>query len=117
LAELAGRIAALTSERDTIAGKASQQAVDLAVQAQRIEREHAAAEAARVETATVRVKIEAQAEQLADLKAANAKLTDAVDAERQARNKAERDAAVLTAERDAARVEDGQRLLPPNAAA
>jgi chromosome segregation ATPase len=34
-------------------------------------------------------------------------MTDAVDAERQARNKAERDAAVLTAERDAARADAG----------
>ncbi len=62
MAELVGRITALTSERDTIASKAAQQAADLSVQAQRIEREQVSAQAARLEAATARVKIEAQAE-------------------------------------------------------
>ena len=55
--ELATQVAALTTERDTLAGKAEQQAADLADQAQRIQREQQAAEAARVELATARLKI------------------------------------------------------------
>ena len=63
---LAEQVAALTTERDTLTGRAAQQAADLAEQARRIEREQQAAEAARVELATARLKIEAQAEARAD---------------------------------------------------
>jgi colicin import membrane protein len=51
---LAEQVAELTRGRDTLAGKAEQQAVDLADQAQRIEREQQAAESARVGLATAR---------------------------------------------------------------
>jgi hypothetical protein len=47
----------LTTERDTLAGKAKQQAADIKTQA---------AEAARVELARAQLKIEANAEKLAD---------------------------------------------------
>jgi colicin import membrane protein len=50
--ELVEQVVALTTERDTLAGKAQQQAVDLAEAQQRIEREQQAAESARVEVAT-----------------------------------------------------------------
>lgn len=99
---LAEQVAALTSERDTLAGKAEQQAADLVDQAQRIEREQQAAEAARVEVATARLKIEAQAErqaeQAAEIERLRADLTEA----QQGRTAAEQQAAVLGAKLEAA---------------
>ena len=59
---LAEQVAVLTWERDTLTGKAAQRAADLAEAQRRIGREQQAAEAARVEVATARLKIEAQAE-------------------------------------------------------
>ena len=64
--ELAEQVAVLTTERDTLAGKAAQQAADLAEAQQRIEREQQAAESARLEVATARHKIEAQAERVSE---------------------------------------------------
>ena len=94
---LAEQVAELTRERDTLAGKAEQQAADLADQAQRIEREQQAAESARVELATARLKIEAQAErqteQAAEIERLRAALADA----QQGRTAAEQQAAVLAA--------------------
>ncbi|HEY5141056.1 MAG TPA: DNA-binding protein, partial [Methylococcales bacterium] len=49
--ELFEQVAELTTERDTLAGKAEQQAADIGAQAERIEREQQAAEGARVELA------------------------------------------------------------------
>ena len=46
--DLTEQIADLTTERDTLAGKAEQQAADIKAQAERIEREQQAAEAARI---------------------------------------------------------------------
>jgi colicin import membrane protein len=99
---LAEQVAELTRERDTLAGKAEQQAVDLADQAQRIEREQQAAESARVELATARLKIEAhrperQAEQAAEIERLRAALADA----QQGRTAAEQQAAVLAAKLEA----------------
>ena len=98
---LAEQVAELTRERDTLAGKAEQQAADLADQAQRIEREQQAAESARVELATARLKIEAQAErqteQAAEIERLRAALADA----QQGRTAAEQQAAVLAAKLEA----------------
>ena len=63
---LTEQVAALTRERDILAGKAAQQAADLDAQAQRIEREQSAAESARVELATARLRIEGDAERRAE---------------------------------------------------
>ena len=94
---LAEQVAALTRERDTLTGKATQQAADLAEAQQRIGREQQAAEAARVEVATARLKIEAQAErgsaQTAEIERLRAALAEA----QQGRIAAEQQAAVLTA--------------------
>jgi len=79
--ELAEQVAALTTERDTLAGKATQQSAELADSHRRIEREQQAAEAARVELATSRLKIESQAErqfeQAAELERLRAALAEA----------------------------------------
>lgn len=92
------QIAALTSERDTLIGKAAQQAAELAEQAQRIEREQQAAEAARVELAKSQLKTEAQAEkvqaQALEIERTHTKL----EGEHSARIEAEKNAAVLAAE-------------------
>ena len=100
--ELATQVAALTTERDTLAGKAEQQAADLADQAQRIQREQQAAEAARVELATARLKIEAQVERQADQTVELGRLRTALDAAQLGRTAAEQQAAVLAAKLEAA---------------
>jgi chromosome segregation ATPase len=106
---LAEQVAELTRERDTLAGKAEQQVADLADQAQRIEREQQAAESARVELATARLKIEAQAErqteQAAEIERLRAALADA----QQGRTAAEQQAAVLGAKLEAAKAQIDQQ--------
>ena len=94
---LAEQVAELTRERDTLAGKAEQQAADLADQAQRIEREQQAAESARVELATARLKIETQAERQTEQAAEIERLRAALEVSQQARTAAEQQAAVLVA--------------------
>jgi chromosome segregation ATPase len=109
--ELLDQLAVLTTARDQALATAQERSAEIARLTHDIERERHLASAAQIEAVQARLKLDAQAEQLADLKAANAKLTDAVDAERHARIKAERDAAVLTAERDAARADaDAERV-------
>lgn len=98
---LAEQVAALTTERDTLTGRAAQQAADLVEQARRIEREQQAAEAARVELATARLKIEAQAEARADQSAEIERLRAALEVESRGRIAAEQQAAVLAARLEA----------------
>jgi len=119
---LIGQVAALTTERDTLAGKADQQAADLADQAQRIQREQQAAEAARVDLATARLKLEAQAERVDEQKAEIERLRAELNAARQASTAAKQEAAVLGARLDAAservsRAEQRVALLEQQAAA
>ncbi len=99
--ELAEQVAILTTERDTLAGKAAQQAVDLADAQQRIEREQQAAEAARVEVATVRLKIEAQVERVSEQATEIERLRAALADAQQGRTAAEQQAAVLSAKLEA----------------
>ena len=94
------QVAALTTERDTIAGKATQQAADLTDQAQRIEREQQAAESARVELATARLKTEAQAERQAEQAQEIERLRTALEAATAAKVAGEQSAAVLAAQLD-----------------
>lgn len=94
-------VAELTRERDTLAGKAEQQAADLADQAQRIEREQQAAESARVELATARLKIEAQAERQREQAAEIERLRAALAEAQHGRTAAEQQAAVLAAKLEA----------------
>ncbi len=98
---LAEQVAELTRERDTLAGKAEQQAADRAAQAQPIDGQQQAAESARVRLATARLKTEAQAErqteQAAEIERLRAALADA----QQGRTAAEQQAAVLAAKLEA----------------
>lgn len=95
------QVAALTTERDTIAGKAAQQATDLAQAQQRIEREQQTAEAARIELATARLRIEAQATREAEQAAELERLRANLEASQVARIDAERKEAVLLARLEA----------------
>jgi colicin import membrane protein len=95
--DLAELVAELTCERDTLAGKAEQQAADLADHAHRIEREQRSAESARVELATVRLKMEAQAERQAEQATEIERLRAALEVNQHARIAAEQQAAVLAA--------------------
>jgi colicin import membrane protein len=99
---LAQQVVELTGERDTLSGKAGQQAADLAEQAQRIEREQQAAESARVELATARLKIEAQGERQREQAAEIERLRAALQASEQGRIASEQQAAVLAAKLEAA---------------
>ena len=94
---LAEQVAALTSERDTLAGKALQQAANLAEQAQRIEREQKAAEAARVELAKAQLTAEAQSEAVVSQAAELERLRATLDTQSKARIQSEQQAAVLAA--------------------
>ena len=100
---LTEQVAALTRERDTLAGKAAQQAADLDAQAQRIEREQSAAESARVELATARLRIEGDAERRAEQTQEIQRLRAALEAESKARVAGEQSAAVLAAKLEALR--------------
>jgi chromosome segregation ATPase len=95
--ELLEQVAELTTERDTLAGKADQQAADIKAQVERIEREQQAAEAARVDLAKAQLKIEASAERLGEQAAEIERLRVALDSESKARIASEQKAAVLAA--------------------
>lgn len=96
------QVAALTTERDTIAGKSAQQATDLAQAQQRIEREQQTAEAARIELATARLRIEAQATREAEQTAELERRAVALEAAQAKRIASEQEAAVLSAKLEAA---------------
>jgi len=98
---LAEQVVALTTERDTLAGKAAVLAADLVEAQQRIAREQQAAEAARVDLATARLKIEAQEERVSELTAELERLRAALAEAQQGRTAAEQQAAVLVARLDA----------------
>jgi colicin import membrane protein len=95
--ELLEQVAELTTERDTLAGKADQQAADIKAQTERIEREQQAAEAARVDLAKAQLKIESSAERLGEQTAEIERLRATLDLESKARIAAEQQAAVLLA--------------------
>lgn len=97
LDSLGERVSVLTRERDTLAGKAEQQAADLVDLVQRVEREQQAAESARVDLATARLKVEGQAERQKEQAAEIERLRAALEASQQARISAEQQAAVLVA--------------------
>lgn len=101
LDELREQVASLTGERDTLAGKAEQQAADLIDAQQRIEREQHAAEAARVELAKSQLKAEGMAETLKSQVTEIERLRAALEVEAKARVAAEQQAAVLAARLEA----------------
>jgi len=98
--ELLEQVAELTTERDTLAGKADQQAADIKAQAERIEREQQAAEAARVDLAKAQLKIESSTERLGEQTAEIERLRVTLDLESKARIASEQQAAVLSAKLD-----------------
>ncbi|PTT36092.1 hypothetical protein DBR23_21690 [Acidovorax sp. HMWF018] len=98
---LQAQIAALTTERDTLAGKAAQQAADLSDLVDRVEREQQAAEAARVELAKASLRAEGLNERYSSQTNELEQLRTAIDTERRARIAAEQSAAVLGARLEA----------------
>ena len=98
--ELFEQVAELTTERDTLAGKAEQQAANIKTQAECIEREQQAAETARVDLAKAQLKIESSAERLVEQTAEIERLRVALNSESKACIAAEQQAAVLSARLD-----------------
>ena len=98
---LIAQMAVLTTERDTLAGKAAQQAADLVELTGRVEREQQAAESARVELATARLRAEGLTERHAAQGKEVEQLRAAVEDERKGRIAAEQAAAVLAARLEA----------------
>lgn len=94
---LAEQVNTLTSERDTLAGKAEEQAAALIEQGQRIEREQQAAESARVELAKAQLKGESQTETVKAQVAEIERLRATLNTESKSRVSAEQQAAVLAA--------------------
>ena len=96
------QVAALTTERDTFAGKVAQQALALETAQQQISREQQAAEAARIELATALVRAEQQQKTEAAQSAEIERLRPLLDAAQKATISAEQQAAVLQAKLEAA---------------
>jgi len=94
--DLLEQITALTTDRDTIAGKADQKEQDIKILVERVEREQNAAENARIELAKSQLKIDGNAEKLIDQAKIIEKLNTNLEAETKARIAAEQAAAVLT---------------------
>lgn len=99
--EIAQEVVELTTERDTLAGKAAQQALDLIEANERIRREQVAAEGARVELAKALLRVESQAERYTEQATELKRLRDALTAAEKGRVSAEQQAAVLAAKLEA----------------
>lgn len=99
---LAEQVAALTTERDAALATATERAAEISRLAEAVTREQAAAESARLEVATVRLKIESLAEKTGEQAEEIARLRAAFEDSRQARTAAEQGAAVANAKLDAA---------------
>lgn len=98
---LQDQLTALTSDRDTLEGKAQQQASDLADARRRVEREQQAAESARVELATARLRIEALSERIKDQGEEMTRVRLALNEAQEGRIAAEQQAAVVMAKLEA----------------
>ncbi len=92
--ELETIVAALTSERDTFAGRFAEAQQEVQRLTDEIERERQAAETARIETAQARLKVEAQAELTTHLSYEVEQLTAQLLTEREVRQQAQTTAAV-----------------------
>ena len=95
------QVAALTTERDTLAGKVAQQALALETAQQQISSEQQAAEAARIELATALVRTEQQQKTEAAQTAEIERLRPLLEAAQKATISAEQQAAVLQARLEA----------------
>lgn len=114
VADLTEQLADVGAERDRAVTLAAERADEIARLVEQVEREQRGAEAARVELATARLRLEGLAERQASQAAEVLRLTAALDEQRQARAAAEQAGAVLAARLEAAseraaRAEAGQR--------
>ncbi len=111
--ELAAQVVALTTERDTALATAAERGEEIARLVEQVQREQQAAEGARIELATARLKIESQVEQLGELRAAQEAAQKALADAQAGRQAAEQRAAVLEAQEAAqkARGDDLARRL------
>lgn len=98
---LIDQVATLTTERDTLSGKAAQQAADLVAAIERIDRERKLAGEAQTEAATARLKIEGFTEKLAEQADELARLRAALEASQEARQAAQQAGAVTAARLEA----------------
>jgi len=101
--ELAAQVAALTSERDQAQATAVERAQEIQRLGDQVQREQAAAEAARIDLATARLKGDGLAEQLAELREQLTAARQTLEAAQAGRQQAEQQAAVLTAQEAAQR--------------
>ena len=99
---LTEKVEALIHERDTIAGQAAQQAIELATQAERITREQQAAESARIELAKVQIKTDDLKEKTGDQTMEIERLRATLDAQSAGRIAAEQTSAVQAARLESA---------------
>jgi colicin import membrane protein len=103
--ELQQQIAELTTERDKAQATAAAHAAEIERLAKEVERERDVAGKAQIEAAQAKNRVESQTQLISELKETASKLNTTVASETDRRIKAEKDAAVLLAERDAARKE------------
>jgi colicin import membrane protein len=103
--ELQEQIAELTTERDKAQATAAAHAAEIERLAKEVERERDLAGKAQIEAAQAKNRVESQTQLISELKETASKLNTTVASETDRRIKAEKDAAVLLAERDAARKE------------
>ena len=114
VSDLSEQLADVGAERDQAVTLSAERAAEIARLVEQVEREQRGAEAARVELATARLRLEGLAERQASQAAEVLRLTAALDEQRQARAAAEQAGAVLAARLEAAseraaRAEAGQR--------
>jgi chromosome segregation ATPase len=103
--DLVAQIADLTTQRDQEQATALARAEDIKRLEGEVERERKLAGEAQVAAAEARLRVEQQAEHLADARARSAKLEQAIETERMAREKAEREGAVTAVQLDGARTD------------
>lgn len=102
VADLTEQLADVGAERDRAVTLAAERADEIARLVERVEREQRGAEAARVELATARLRLEGLAERQEAQAAELVRLTAAIDEQRTARAAAEQVGAVLAAKLEAA---------------
>jgi colicin import membrane protein len=102
VSDLSEKLADVGAERDQAVTLAGERAAEITRLVEQVEREQHGAEAARVELATARLRLEGLAERQAAQAAEIARLTAALDEQRTARAAAEQSGAVLAARLEAA---------------
>jgi colicin import membrane protein len=106
--DLLDDVSIITTERDHALATATERGSEIARLLKDVDRERLLAGAAQVEAAEAKFKVESQAAHLVDMRADVARLNESLRIEAQARIVAEKNAAVLESERDAARKDADQ---------